>query len=343
MRTLYLCGAGNSEGVRLALRVNAATSRWDRVLLLDDDVSKRGESLLGVPIVGTIDELLNVHAPAEAVNLVARTTARRAAVRERIEASGVPLASLVHPSVDASECSVAPGALVYEQAILSTATRLGLDSVVFMRAVVGHDVSVGEGCVVASGAVLNARVVLETQVYVGSNASVLPDARIGARTTIGANSLVVASVPADASVVGVPGQVVRAAERAESASNYAEHVAPTRRLDAAALEAEMLPILREVLRAPQIEAQERFFEIGGTSLLAVEFVTLLGQRTGRQVPLVEFFASCSVRELARRLAGGADDAPSRRDSSRVDRLQLLAQRRERSERRGVSEGEQRAG
>ncbi len=324
MRTLYLCGAGNSEGVRLALRVNAALSRWDRVLLLDDDTSKLGESRLGVPIVGAIDELAHAGESSEAANLVARTTARRAAVRHRIEASGVPLTSLVHPSVDASECHVAAGALVYEQALLSTATRLGRDSVVFMRAVVGHDTSVGEGCVIASGAVLNARVVLDEQVYVGSNASVLPDARIGARTTIGASSLVVSNVPADSSVLGVPGQVLSTAGAMSAAGDDAQAAAHSH--DAAALEAQLLPVLREVLEAPHAGVHERFFEIGGTSLLAVEFVTLASQRVGQAISLVDFFASCSVRELARRLAG-ARDATAGAGPARVDRLRLLAQRR----------------
>lgn len=325
MRTLYLCGAGNSEGVRLALRVNAALPRWDRVLLLDDDASKHGQALMGVKIVGPIAELASAGDGCEAANLVARTTSRRAAVRERIEASGVPLASLVHPSVDASECRIAPGALVYEQALLSTATSVGRDSVIFMRAVVGHDTSVGAGCVVASGAVLNARVVLEEQVYVGSNASVLPDARIGARTTIGANSLVVANVPADASVVGVPGQVIHSASGPAAAPSES----PAQRIDSTKLEIALLPLMREVLHAPQAAAHERFFEIGGTSLLAVEFVTLASQRLGRQLSLVDFFASGSVREFARRLVSEPASAIGP-DSSRIERLRLLSERRGRS-------------
>ncbi|HJV35314.1 hypothetical protein, partial [Geomonas sp.] len=52
MKTLYLCGAGNPEGVRLALSVNAVRQRWERLLILDDDPSKHGRSLLGVEVAG---------------------------------------------------------------------------------------------------------------------------------------------------------------------------------------------------------------------------------------------------------------------------------------------------
>lgn len=326
MSTLYLCGAGNAEGVRLAQRVNAVTGRWERLVLLDDSPAKHGAALLGVSIVGAIEKLNDAGDGDEAVNLVARTTAGRAAVRQRILASGVQLASLVHPGVDASECNVEAGALVYEQAILSTGTRLGRDSVVFMRAVVGHDASVGEGCVVASGAVLNARVVLEDGAYIGSNASVLPDARIGARTTVAANTLVATSVPADVTVIGVPGQIVAAVEsKAPSNRGYASNAGDLART--LELERALLELLRSVLRNPSAGPTDRFFEIGGTSLLALEFIAAVGRQTGHQVPLVEFFARCTVRELARQLVGG--DAPDLRHASapRAGMLGLLAARR----------------
>ena len=52
MRTLYLCGAGNPEGVRLAQAVNRAAGRWECVVLLDDDVAKHGQRILGVDVAG---------------------------------------------------------------------------------------------------------------------------------------------------------------------------------------------------------------------------------------------------------------------------------------------------
>jgi len=46
MNTLYLCGAGNPEGVRLARKINRARCRWDRIVVLDDDPSKLGQNEL---------------------------------------------------------------------------------------------------------------------------------------------------------------------------------------------------------------------------------------------------------------------------------------------------------
>ena len=77
MSTLYLCAAGNPDGVRLALEVNETTQRWERVVLLDDDPAKQGQEILGVPVIGPFDVLAEHIVGDEAVNLVARSTKGR--------------------------------------------------------------------------------------------------------------------------------------------------------------------------------------------------------------------------------------------------------------------------
>ena len=98
---LYLCGAGNAEGVRLALRVNEKESCWDKIVILDDDNQKKGKQILGVEVIGSFD-LLNQSdkSNSEVVNLVARTTQKRYSAFKKIKEYGVPFASLIDPNVD---------------------------------------------------------------------------------------------------------------------------------------------------------------------------------------------------------------------------------------------------
>jgi len=301
--TLYLCGAGNSEGVRLAQRVNAAGPRWQRLVLLDDDPHKHGRALLGVPIEGPIDALAGAPPGAQAVNLVARRTQSRAAVHARIAASGVPFATLVHPGVDAADSELGDGVLIYEQAILSPETKLGDGACVLVRGLVGHGATVGANCVIAPGAVLNARVVLGERVYVGSNASVLPDVRVGDGATIGANTMVAQDVPAEASVLGVPGQILAAPPARAAAGEAAAGEPPGPA--AGDLELQLLEVLHAVLGHDRAGPTDHFFEVGGTSLRALQFVEAVRTATGHEVPLPLFYSSSTVRELARHLAGGS--------------------------------------
>lgn len=325
MTTLFLCGAGNSEGVRLAQRVAAQRREWQRIVLLDDDPQKHGQSLLGVPIEGPIDALRQAPAGAAAVNLVARRTASRAAVHRRIVACGVPLATLVHPGVDAADCELGAGVLVYEQAILSPETKLGAGACALLRAIIGHGASVGADCVVAPGAVLNARVVLGERVYVGSNASVLPDVRIGDDATIGANTMVAQDVPAGATVVGVPGVVLAAAPApaADAARPAVEdHGAPTPAV--LELQSRLLELLHAVLGDDRAGPNDHFFDVGGTSLRAIQFLEAVRSATGHEVPLLRFYARSTVRDLAVELAGPSGGSAAQAATARAQLRRRLS-------------------
>ncbi|HYD76827.1 phosphopantetheine-binding protein [Ramlibacter sp.] len=314
MRTLYLCGVGNGEGIRLALQVNRATERWRRIVLLDDDTGQHGSMRLDLPVAGSF-ELLRAADPGldEVVNLVTRTTAGRARARERIAGFGIPFASLVHPGVDLIGVQLASETCLYEHATVGAGASLGRSSVVLLGAVVGHGCRVGQGCVVAPNAVINARVVLEDGVYVGSNASILPDLRIGAGATIAANTLVVADVPAGATVLGVPGTVVQASRPDTMAEAVQVPVGGTPLAAAGpignstTLESTIAAAMREVLSLTEVPRGSNFFDLGGTSLKAIQLSRRLGERCGVAAEALDVFRYPTVAALAAHYGGGGSN------------------------------------
>ena len=209
MPDLFLCGAGNPQGVRLALAINRKEQRWDRISILDDDEAKHGQSILGVEVTGSFAALGTVPSvSSEVSNMVARTTVGRWTAGRKIDAYGLRPATLIHPSVDPEGVEYADAVTAYDNAILCAEASIADGAVVFMGAVVGHECRVGRGCVVASNAVLNARVELADGVYVGTNAAILPEVKVGPWATIGAGSMVAQDVPAGATVLGVPGKTL---------------------------------------------------------------------------------------------------------------------------------------
>ena len=305
MNTLYLCGAGNSEGVRLALTINQRTPRWDRVLLLDDDANKVGGRLCGVEIAGPFDALAGADPDTDRVaNLVARTTRGRRGAREAIVAHGVPFASLIDGDVNRIGVNITDSdIIVYQHATLGPEVTIAEGSVVFMGAVVGHESTVGRGCVVAANAVINARVVLEEGVYVGSNATILPEITVGAYATIGAGSVVLQDVPPGATVMGVPAQVISAPSR-----NGADHLAspglgvyPGQAHSHAELEQAIADIWASVLEVERVGVEENFFDLGGTSLLALRAHERIVEDIGGDLACTDMFRFTTVRALARHL------------------------------------------
>ena len=324
MKTLYLCGVGNGEGIRLALTVNRVSSRWQRIVLLDDDPMKHGMIRLGLEVVGAISELGKADpGGAEVVNLVTRTTDGRANVQRKIAQYGIPFTSLIHPGVDLFGTEVAADATIYQNASIGAEASVGASSVVLIGAVVGHGARIGEGCVIAPNAVINARVTIADLSYVGSNASILPDLSIGASATVGANSLVYADVPAGATAMGVPAQIMGGMP-AQPFSDAArggvvplgdvslstEDVSDSNHADTEAI---IVQALMQVLGIDKVDRDRNFFDLGCTSLKALALSQFLRGEWSGKLQVVDIYRFPTVRSLASFLGGGV---PGMQDSMR---------------------------
>lgn len=316
MTKLFLCGAGNPEGVRLALAVNERTQRWSEICLVDDDEAKHGMCVLGVDVVGGFDKLADSDPATEAINLVARSTKGRANCRERILSFSVSLVPLIHPTVDVFGVDLEGDVTVYANAVVSAGARVGAGTVVFTGAVVGHGSVVGRGCVFAPGAVTNARVIVEDLAYLGANASVLPELRIGAGATVAAGSAVMVDVRSGVTVLGVPAQPL-------GKSGASQPQLPTSP-PAAALLATITAIWRDLLEIPEVGLHDNFFEVGGTSRLALDVALRVQEATDVPLTITDIFRFTSISELASYIEGGSGNHSRGRDRAQARRARRSA-------------------
>ncbi len=310
MSTLFLCGAGNSEGVRLAMILQREQGRWDRIVLLDDDPEIIGKDRIGVPIVGPFDDLANADAGADqVVNLVARTTRGRWKARERIASFGIPFAQLLHPNVDIFGADLADDVIVYHNATIGPEVVLGQGCVVFMGAVVGHECVADAGCVMAANSVLNARVQLGKRVYIGTNSATIPEIEIGDDATVAAGSVVVRHVGAGETAMGVPAENLSPHAPAEPAAIPRARRAGKTTTDPA-VKAAIVTIWCEVLKKPEIDDNASFFEIGGDSLKALMMREQVKAVLGADLGVTDVFKYPTARSLAAYVSAMGVEAPA---------------------------------
>ncbi len=302
---LFLCGAGNAEGVRLALRVNEKQARWKEIIILDDDPAKTGSRILGIPIAGEFALLAEADPnDCEVVNLVARSTQKRFNALQKIKKYGIPLVSLIDPNVDIWGVEYNGDITVYQNVTFSAGASIDEGSVVLTGAVIGHGCRVGKHCVIAPGAVLNARVELGDGVYMGTNSSILPDLKIGSWATIGINSGVVQNIPDGATAMGVPAEIVMMpnGHLANGSIPKATAKRPGLKTSFSApvteIEKSVSEIWSGVLKVEGIGIDDNFFDLGGHSLSAVQVTYKIKKKLNVSIPLQKFFDLPTIKKLS---------------------------------------------
>ena len=200
---LVIYGASYPDVVKLVAAINRRRARWQIVGFLDD--RPQAEEFMGCPVLGG-GELLGRLADAQTwfFNNVYATTTVRLQVARRLVAAQCQLATLVHPSVDASWTLIGADTIVADGAVLGANARIGEHCAIRSNAVVNHDNVLEDGVFVGPGATLCGHVTVREGAYLGAGCTVKQRVEIGRGSVVGAGALVTRDVPAATAVAGVP-------------------------------------------------------------------------------------------------------------------------------------------
>ena len=219
-RELIVIGAGGGSRELLGFvgEINAALApaqRWRVGGVLDDDVSKQGRTIAGVPVVGTPADI-GAHPATQVVIGIANH--RDVTVRQRVfERLGLPerrYATLIHPRayVDTS-AAVGPDCILYPNVCVGPNVTLGCNTVVYFNTVIHHDCAVGPHSAICAGVCLTGDVTLWTCVYVSAAAVIRDGVQVGAEALVGMGAVVTKNVESGQTVCGVPARPLAAAEK----------------------------------------------------------------------------------------------------------------------------------
>lgn len=212
MRKIVIYGAGGfgRETALMIAQINAVRQQWQVVGFLDDNIG-RGEWVDGLPVLGGLSEIGDLHDDVSVVIAIANPSVRRQ-IRNRLSNSSVAFPSLIHPSVmvgDEQRNHFGEGVIVAAGNILTTNVRIHSFAIVNLACTIGHDVEIGEYASIMPACSISGSVTIEDSVELGTGAKILPGLRIGKNSRVGAGAVVTHDVPPDVTVVGVPARVVQ--------------------------------------------------------------------------------------------------------------------------------------
>jgi sugar O-acyltransferase (sialic acid O-acetyltransferase NeuD family) len=129
----------------------------------------------------------------------------RLAISRQIEASGLPLATLIHPTAFISpRSSIGRGSSICAGAIIQPKSSVGMACLVNTGASVDHDCILGDGVHLSPGVRLSGRVTVGEGSWLGTGVAVRDGVTIAGHITVGVGGVVIHDLAEPGVYVGVP-------------------------------------------------------------------------------------------------------------------------------------------
>jgi UDP-perosamine 4-acetyltransferase len=207
---VVIYGSRSDGHAKVILDTFLADSGLEVVGLVDDLPENAGRTIGSLRVLGGGADLAALAADGvEGVLLGFGAPSGRESVVEAIDAAGLALPTLIHPSAHvATTARLGDGVQVLPQASVGPGADVGRGALINTGAIVEHDNGIGDFSVVDPGAVLAGRVSVGASVEVGAGAVLIPYVEVGAGATVGAGAVVIDPVAAGATVVGVPARPI---------------------------------------------------------------------------------------------------------------------------------------
>ncbi len=211
-RKIVIVGAGGfGREVQDIFEARAAAGDDLELLgfIVDARYGAAGSLVHGLPILGGFEWLRGRAGSVQAICAVGAPELRRRLV-DRIRAEGVGFCNAIHPAATmTSRVHLGEGIVIAAGTILTNNIRVGSHTHLNLACTVGHDAVIEELVTVSPGVHLSGNVTLSEGCVVGTGSNLIERTTVGAWSVVGAGTTVIRDVPANATVVGVPGKVVK--------------------------------------------------------------------------------------------------------------------------------------
>jgi UDP-perosamine 4-acetyltransferase len=202
-------GIGAGGHAKVLIEILQAGTCYEVVGLLDRRPDLKGQSVLGVPVLGDESELPRLIAAGIRHFFVGIGSVGDSSARKRVYENGLALGmepvSSIHPSAIVSpSVRMGHGNMIMAGVVINACAILGNNIIVNTGVVVDHDCWLGDHVHVATGAKLSGTVRVGEGAHIGAGAVIRQNISIREGAVVGAGAAVVKDVGVNEVVVGVP-------------------------------------------------------------------------------------------------------------------------------------------
>lgn len=205
-KDLVIIGCG---GVGIEVALLAEETKNYRVLgFVDDNESRHGDFILGYPVLGSIDDLINFTSNLDVCVAISDCEIKKSIV-DKLMKSTHKFATLVHPSVRLNRTiSLGTGVIIYAGSIITANVVIEDHVLLSPGCMIGHGSVIGEFSSLLWGVKVSGDVVIEERSYLGSGSTILQNLVVMEQATVGAGALVTKNVEKRATVIGIPAKAI---------------------------------------------------------------------------------------------------------------------------------------
>ncbi len=201
MRRLAILGASGHGKVVAEAALHAG---WKQVDFYDDAWPEKVRIGAWEIVGDTVVLLKNSGGFTDIVVAIGVNAVRMQKIQE-LQAAGLTLATIVHPSATVSESAcLGAGTVVAAGSVVNADSQIGLGSILNTCCSVDHDCILGDAVHISPGVHLAGDVHVGDRSWIGIGAAVRQGVRIGSGVIVGAGAVVVSDVADGLTVIGVP-------------------------------------------------------------------------------------------------------------------------------------------
>lgn len=210
MRDIVIIGSGGvgREVSLIIQQINYLEPTWNLIGFVDDNVDSWGKTINGYSVIGGVDTLSFHNEDCYVVVAIANYKVKKSIV-ERLN-NRFKFATIINPKVWIHDfMKVGEGSIIYEGAIITANVEIGNHVIISPKCGIGHDSVIKDYSSLLWNVNISGADIIEEGVLIGSGATVIQNKTIGKGSIIGAGSVVIEDIPNGATVIGVPGRVIK--------------------------------------------------------------------------------------------------------------------------------------